>query len=136
MRCRKCNYPLWNLSGPRCPECGERFDILSYWFEPGSVWFKCPFCSHKHAGRDSRGMPFDAGRCEQCGQMLVVEQMLVEPVDPARFEKLEVESDEDLNNPRKRSPQRRRALFAVAIAIVGVLILVLSVLGLKGMLAW
>ncbi len=136
MRCRKCNYPLWNLSEPRCPECGERFDILSYWFEPGTVWFKCPYCGHKHTGRDSRGLPFDAGKCEKCGQMLVVEQMQVEPVDAARFDKMEINSDEDLNNVRKPSPQRKRAMLTVAIVLISVVALLLTVLAIRGLLAW
>jgi hypothetical protein len=26
--CLSCNYPLWGLSTPRCPECGREFDPL------------------------------------------------------------------------------------------------------------
>jgi len=116
MKCRKCDYPLWNLTEPRCPECGEGFDVMSYWFTPGSVVFKCPFCDHRHVGRDGRGMPFDAGRCEGCGQMLVVEQMPVEPVDGAV--ELEVTTDDDYSlTRRKRSAAQRRASIAVLIAI-------------------
>lgn len=116
MKCRNCGYTLWNLTEPRCPECGHRFDVQSYWFPIGSVVFKCPFCGHRHPGRDARGLPFDAGRCEGCGQMLVVEQMPVEPVDAAH--PVEPESDDD-QNPflRRKRPQNRRVMLAVAVAI-------------------
>jgi Zn ribbon nucleic-acid-binding protein len=114
MKCRKCDYPLWNLTEPRCPECGDRFDVLSYWFEPGSVVFKCPYCGHRHVGRDARGLPFDAGRCEGCRQMLVVEQMPAEPANGSY--EMEVRSDDDFSLVnRRKSPAQKRAVLALMI---------------------
>ena len=95
--------------------------MMTYWFEPGTVVFKCPFCEHPHQGRDMRGMPFDAGRCQGCGQMLVVEQMLIEPV--AGHVNLQVQADEDLA-PGHVSPQARRAFITACIAL-GMLVLLI-----------
>jgi len=126
MQCRQCQYPLWNLREPRCPECGTAFDVMSYWFEPGTVVFKCPLCAHPHQGRDMRGMPFDAGRCEGCGQMIVVEQMVIEPVD-GKVD-LHVRNDRDLA-PGTLLPSQRHAAKAVILAIVMlVLMIVLALL--------
>jgi hypothetical protein len=123
MKCRKCDYPLWNLREPRCPECGERFDVLSYWFEPGTVAFKCPYCDHRHIGTDLRGMPFDAGRCHGCGQMLVVEQMPVEPID-GKYD-VATKTDEDFTLARFGKSKGQKQARLVAFFAVGVFILLL-----------
>lgn len=47
MKCIKCSYPLWNLREPRCPECGEAFDVRDWQYNPKHVAFLCPHCQHK-----------------------------------------------------------------------------------------
>lgn len=124
MKCRKCSYPLWNLTEPRCPECGEPFDVLSCWFDPGTVLFKCPYCDHRHEGRGARGLPFDAGRCEGCGQMLVVEQMPIEPVNGAID--VDVDTDDSFTlTRRRRSSAQRRSRIAMSIAILASILVIL-----------
>lgn len=99
--------------------------MMTCWFEPGTVVFKCPYCAHPHQGRDMRGMPFDAGRCEGCGQMLVVEQMLIEPV--AGDVNLQVRADGDLA-PDHVSHQSKRAFAAAGIALGVFVVLIILVL--------
>ncbi len=35
--CRRCNYNLWGLRGPRCPECGTPF-IFRGQVSPEAAW--------------------------------------------------------------------------------------------------
>jgi hypothetical protein len=68
MRCTKCDYPLWNLSTPRCPECGQPFSLRDFRFEPGSVAFACVHCGRWHEGHGPQYLPSPpGGRCIQCG---------------------------------------------------------------------
>lgn len=129
MQCRKCKYPLWNLSVPSCPECGEPFDVQSYWFEPGTVVFKCPLCGHRHPGDGPRGMPFDAGRCEGCGQILAIEQMPVEPTDPSNPV---APTHEEMYERRPRSPEARRAWIALAVVVAACILIAVLVFVLSG----
>lgn len=63
MHCNNCNYSLWNLTTPRCPECGRGFDVRDWQFESGSVKFGCPNCEFvfKEEKQD-----ISWGVCESC----------------------------------------------------------------------
>ena len=80
MRCKKCDYPLWNLRTGQCPECGAPFKPSEYEFSPGSVRFGCPHCENDHPGTSETGHPeppqFD---CAGCGRTVHVDQMSVRP---------------------------------------------------------
>ncbi len=80
MRCRTCGYSLWNLSQPRCPECGSAFDLRTYRFVPGTVAFACPLCGHLHAGLGPMHLPAltDQLQCAGCGQRIDVPAMSVQ----------------------------------------------------------
>lgn len=82
MRCRQCDYPLWNLTEPRCPECGAGFDLRTYRFTPGHVAFGCPHCGALHGGTGPSYLPSenDAATCQSCGQLMSVPQMRVVPL--------------------------------------------------------
>jgi hypothetical protein len=121
MKCKNCDYALWNLTEPRCPECGTGFDVQQYWFAPGSVIFKCPFCQHPHEGRDARGLPFDAGKCEGCGQLLVVEQMAVQPADFSG--QVDFDHDDDFSPLGKRKKAAGRKTLVTVVIAVAVFIL-------------
>ncbi|MEX0775171.1 MAG: hypothetical protein WD042_05595 [Phycisphaeraceae bacterium] len=87
MHCRQCGYALWNLSEPRCPECGTGFDLRTYRFTPGTVAFACPHCGHLHGGAGERYLPAETeqAQCLGCGQAMDVKAMHVMPlVDDAR----------------------------------------------------
>ncbi|MFA9479918.1 hypothetical protein ACERK3_16665 [Phycisphaerales bacterium AB-hyl4] len=82
MQCRTCGYALWNLSQPRCPECGDGFDLRSYRYRPGTVAFACPHCQAHHAGQGDQYLPAnsDEATCSACGQTMAVTHMSVVPL--------------------------------------------------------
>ncbi|MEX0775172.1 MAG: hypothetical protein WD042_05600 [Phycisphaeraceae bacterium] len=82
MHCRTCGYALWNLSEPRCPECGTGFDLRTYRFTPGTVAFACPHCGHLHGGAGERYLPAETeqAQCLGCGQAMDVKAMRVIPM--------------------------------------------------------
>ena len=63
-KCRRCGYDLWNLSEPRCPECGA---LVS-----GDV-DTCPECGESFEEEDFRcpecgaQIEKDASSCDECG---------------------------------------------------------------------
>jgi hypothetical protein len=83
MQCRHCEYLLFNLTQPVCPECGRPFEIEWYRFEPGSVSFNCPHCDQEYYGNDERGLPYPRQfTCVNCHQPITLQQMRVVPKDP------------------------------------------------------
>jgi hypothetical protein len=82
MRCRTCNYALWNLNNPQCPECGTEFDLRSYRFTPGTVAFGCPHCGALHGGAGPNYLPAetDTATCQSCSQTMTVTNMAVVPL--------------------------------------------------------
>ena len=82
MHCRQCGYPLWNLSQPRCPECGTPFDLRTYRFIPQTVAFACPHCHHLHGGIGNNHLPSNDPQalCLRCGQVMNVPSMSVVPL--------------------------------------------------------
>lgn len=82
MRCRQCAYPLWNLTEPRCPECGTGFDLRTYRFRPGAVAFGCPHCGALHGGAGPNYLPAetDTATCQACAQPMSVPHMKVVPL--------------------------------------------------------
>jgi predicted RNA-binding Zn-ribbon protein involved in translation (DUF1610 family) len=84
MNCRTCGYSLFNLSSNVCPECGSRFDLRSYKFEPESVAFACPYCEHTYAGHGTNYLPSEADQvqCLNCGQTVATELFRVVPLRP------------------------------------------------------
>lgn len=79
MQCRTCGYALWNLTEPRCPECGSGFDLRHYRFKPGAVAFGCPFCGALHEGSGAAYLPSeqDTAVCQSCQQVMPVASMRV-----------------------------------------------------------
>ena len=39
MRCKQCEYPLWDLNPGPCPECGTVFDPTEFRFKTGEIRF-------------------------------------------------------------------------------------------------
>lgn len=80
MRCRHCDYLLFNLTHPECPECGRRFDVADYHFAPGDVSFHCPHCDQAYFGNDDCGLPSPRQfRCTQCGRDVTLADLRVVP---------------------------------------------------------
>jgi len=80
MKCANCDYLLFNLTQPVCPECGVTFDVTGYRFEPDSVSFHCPHCDQQYYGNDAQGLPYPREfECVRCRQHIELRQMRVVP---------------------------------------------------------
>ncbi|MHC4108057.1 MAG: hypothetical protein ACYSTY_08235, partial [Planctomycetota bacterium] len=80
MRCRGCDYPLWNLKARACPECGSPFRPGDYEFVPQSVRFCCPHCDHPYFGTDAAGhVEPRAFQCLRCGRPVTIDEMVLRP---------------------------------------------------------
>lgn len=68
MRCRNCDYSLWNVVGRTCPECGTVFLPSAYSFAPNQVRFCCPGCDQEYYGTSTSGhlLPPEF-TCVRCG---------------------------------------------------------------------
>lgn len=55
MRCKKCDYRLWNLPSRVCPECGQPFRPSEFEFPVNSVQFRCPHCNQSYYGTGEKG---------------------------------------------------------------------------------
>lgn len=82
MRCKSCDYPLWNIKARQCPECGAEFLPSSYDFVINSVQFCCPHCQQVYYGTGVRGhlVPREFN-CITCGQRVHMDQMLLRPAE-------------------------------------------------------
>ncbi|MHC4217570.1 MAG: hypothetical protein ACYSU7_03855 [Planctomycetota bacterium] len=82
MRCRTCDYPLWNLKTRQCPECGSAFRPGAYEFRPNAVRFCCPHCNQAYYGTDEKGhlQPAEFA-CVTCGQYLRLNDMVLLPAE-------------------------------------------------------
>jgi hypothetical protein len=84
MKCRRCEYPLWNLKDRRCPECGQDFLPSQYQFVPRAVRFCCPHCQQQYFGTgvDGHLVPrsFD---CVSCGVRIDMDETVLSPADGA-----------------------------------------------------
>ncbi len=80
MRCKRCDYRLWNLTSRACPECGLSFAPSHYEFKPNSVQFCCPDCRQAYYGTTAKGhlQPI-AFACGGCGRRLHMDDMILLP---------------------------------------------------------
>ncbi len=82
MRCRKCDYQLWNLASRTCPECGDPFAPSGYTFRNGAVEFHCPHCRQTYFGTGDRGqLEPTAFACVGCGRDVTNDEMVLTPAD-------------------------------------------------------
>jgi type IV secretory pathway TrbD component/predicted RNA-binding Zn-ribbon protein involved in translation (DUF1610 family) len=82
MRCRTCEYELWNIGSRRCPECGNGFAPSQYRFAAGTVEFRCPHCGQGYygTGQDGHLEPAEFA-CANCGQQVTMDEMVLHPVE-------------------------------------------------------
>ena len=104
MRCKECDYRLWNLTTQRCPECGAPFLPSDYEFVPNSVAFCCPQCGQAYYGQGPKGhlepAVFD---CVSCGRRVDMNQMVLRPAENIREEQTQADQ-----NPWLRRAERGR----------------------------
>ena len=80
MRCRTCEYELWNLVPGSCPECGTPWRYEEYRFRVGAAQFFCPHCEHAYSGNDAAGLPAPRTfQCAQCQQDISLASMRALP---------------------------------------------------------
>lgn len=67
MRCPTCQYALWNLPTPTCPECGRGFTLDRWDFAhpdaPKDIRFACNACGAVLPGRLPGDLPLDCPAC-------------------------------------------------------------------------
>ncbi len=82
MRCKTCDYRLWNLTERRCPECGSPFRPSEFEFAPNTVQFCCPHCRQPYYGTDEKGLldprSFD---CVACGRPVDLDETVLLPTE-------------------------------------------------------
>ncbi|MFN7020595.1 MAG: hypothetical protein ACK4WH_04605 [Phycisphaerales bacterium] len=82
MRCKTCNYPLWQIRARVCPECGSPFKPGDFEFVVNSVQFRCPHCEQDYYGTGPRGhiepSEFD---CIGCGRRIGLDEMVLLPTE-------------------------------------------------------
>ncbi len=106
MRCKQCDYRLWNLRRRDCPECGSPFKPSDYEFVINSVRFCCPHCNQAYYGTGEFGhlvpIEFD---CASCGTHIHMDETIVLPTENVREEQTQVDQNPWLDR-RKRGPRR------------------------------
>jgi hypothetical protein len=87
MRCKQCDYPLWNLRSRQCPECGRGFVPSEFDFIINSVRFCCLNCNQEYYGTGERGhlVPPEF-TCVKCGQFARMDDMVLLPAAGVREE--------------------------------------------------
>ena len=102
MRCRTCDYRLWNLPSRQCPECGTPFLPTDYEFVPNSVQFCCPHCHQAYYGTDEHGhlapVEFD---CVSCSNRIHMDDMILLPTAGLEEEQTRVEQMPWLDRARR-----------------------------------
>ncbi len=82
MRCRTCDYPLWNVKARQCPDCGAAFKPSDFTFEPGKVRYLCPHCSTAYYGTSETGhLEPPEFTCVTCQQAVRMDEMAIAPLE-------------------------------------------------------
>ncbi|MCC7389100.1 MAG: hypothetical protein IT431_10065 [Phycisphaerales bacterium] len=82
MRCKHCDYPLWNLRDRQCPECGQAFLPSEFRFALNAVRFACPHCDQGYYGTGTNGhlSPREFS-CVGCGNRIDMDAMVLLPTE-------------------------------------------------------
>ncbi|GIK17665.1 MAG: hypothetical protein BroJett003_26290 [Planctomycetota bacterium] len=82
MRCKQCEYRLWNLRSRNCPECGAPFSPRDYTFVPNAVRFLCPHCDQAYYGTDEKGHLVPSSfQCVACRASIDLGEMVLQPAE-------------------------------------------------------
>lgn len=112
MRCRTCDYALWNLRARVCPECGSPFSVGDYEFVPGSVRFCCAHCNQPYYGTDAKGhLEPREFECVTCGRAVTMDEMVVVPAEGVR--------DQDTATTLPWMMRRERGFFSSYFRTIG-----------------
>lgn len=82
MRCKSCEYPLWQLTDRVCPECGTPFLPSEHEFMLNSVRFCCPHCEQAYYGTGEKGhLVPRTFACVRCAKFIDMDQMVLLPAE-------------------------------------------------------
>jgi hypothetical protein len=78
MRCKGCDYALFEIAARACPECGLPFKPSDFDFTLNSVRFCCPHCRQAYFGTDTRGhLQPRRFVCVSCANEIDMDDMIV-----------------------------------------------------------
>jgi len=102
MRCRTCDYALWNLTARLCPECGAAFLPRDFEFVPNTVRFCCPHCDQVYYGTSETGhLEPDLFECVSCGERIAMDQMVLRPHEGLAEQQTQIGSNPWLQRHRR-----------------------------------
>ena len=82
MRCKICDYRLWNLRSRVCPECGTPFKPSEFEFFLNSVQFCCLHCNQTYYGTGAKGHLVPAEfECVKCARQIHMDEMVLLPTE-------------------------------------------------------
>jgi hypothetical protein len=82
MRCKGCDYTLWNIRARECPECGSSFKPSDFSFTLNSVRFCCPHCMQDYYGTGPQGeLVPRAFTCVSCNTPIDMDEMVLLPTE-------------------------------------------------------
>ncbi len=117
MKCKKCDYRLWNLRSRLCPECGLPFKPSEYTFVPSSVRYCCLHCGQDYYGTSPEGhlLPREFS-CVKCHKPVNMDEMVLLPTAGIDEEQTEIERMPWLN--RKKLGTLRAWFKTVGMALI------------------
>lgn len=91
MRCKSCEYPLWQIKARQCPECGTPFLPSENEFTLNSVQFCCPHCGQDYYGTGEKGHLVPRSfACVKCATFIDMDQMVLLPTSGVTEKQTEV----------------------------------------------
>ena len=101
MRCKSCDYPLWQIKGRQCPECGRAFAPSEFEFVLNSVRFCCPHCEQDYYGTGAKGhLEPRTFACVKCERTIDMDEMVLLPTEGVEEAQTETDSNPWIR-PRK-----------------------------------
>ena len=87
MRCKTCDYPLWQIRDRKCPECGSAFRPSDFEFTLNSVRFCCPHCEQAYYGTGANGhISPRTFACVSCAKVIDMDEMVLLPAEGVKDE--------------------------------------------------
>lgn len=82
MRCKNCDYSLWNIKARECPECGSAFKPSDFTFTLNAVRYCCPHCQQDYYGTGPQGELVPRSFvCVSCGHPIDMDEMVLLPTE-------------------------------------------------------
>jgi len=82
MRCKNCDYTLWNIKARECPECGTRFKPGDFTFTLNAVRYCCPHCQQDYYGTGPQGELVPRSFvCVSCSRPIDMDEMVLLPTE-------------------------------------------------------